>query len=82
MYSTSINILQTNSIDKKISNSEVEQHVVNTINFRLELPSKICAADIDICYPLPSKKTTKPIIIKCVCRSIRNMSLPIRKNSN
>ena len=66
-------ILHGNPIDNKISNSEVEKHIVNTIKSRLELPSKICAADIDICHPLPSKKATRPIIIKFVRRLIRNM---------
>ena len=73
-------ILHGNPIDNKISNSEVEKYIVNTINSRLELPSKICAADIDICHPLPSKKTTKPIIIKFVRRSIRNMIFANKKN--
>ena len=68
--------METRSI---ISNSEVKQYVVNTINSRLELLSNICAADIDICHPLPLKKTTKPIIIKFVCRSIRNMVFANKK---
>ena len=72
-------ILHGNSIDNKISNSKVEQYVVNTIHSRLELPSNICAADIDICHPLPSKKATKPIIIKFVCRLIRNMVFANKK---
>ena len=53
-------ILHGNSIDNMISNSEVEQYVVNTINSRLELPPNICAADIDIFHPLPLKKQPNP----------------------
>ena len=53
-------ILHGNPIDNKISNSEVEKYIVNTINSRLELSSKIRAADIDICHPLPLKKQLNP----------------------
>ena len=48
-------ILHGNSINNKISNSEVENYIVNNINSRLELPSRICAANIDICTLYPQK---------------------------
>ena len=35
------------------------------------MPTSVSDSDIDICHPLPSNK--KPIIIKFVCRSKKNM---------
>lgn len=73
-------VLHGNSIDHQISNPEVEKYVTSTINSRLNLPVNITVNDIDICHPLPSKKTTKPVIIKFVRRSVRNMVFAHKKN--
>ena len=67
-------ILHGNNIDHRISTSmDVEKYVLNTLNTKLDLPTSISDSDIDICHPLPSKTNKKPIIIKFVRRSIRNM---------
>lgn len=73
-------VLHGNSIDPKISNPEVERYVISTINSRLNLPTNISVNDIDICHPLPSKKSTKPIIIKFTRRTVRNMVFASKKN--
>ena len=66
-------ILHGNNIDHKISSMDVEKYVLNILNTRLDLPTSVSDSDVDICHPLPSKTNKKPIIIKFVCRSIRNM---------
>ena len=54
--------------------------MLNILNTKLDLPTSISDSDIDICHPLPSKTNKKPIIIKFVCRSIRNMVYSHKKN--
>ena len=66
-------ILHGNNIDNRISNEDCEGYVIATINSRLDLSVPISKLDIDVCHPLPSKNNKKPIIIKFVRRSIRNM---------
>ena len=73
-------ILHGNNIDHRISSIDVEKYVLNILNTRLNLPTSISDSDIDICHPLPSKTNKKPIIIKFVCRSIRNMIYSHKKN--
>ena len=59
---------------------DVEKYVLNILNTRLHLPTSVSDSDIDICHPLPSKTNKKLIIIKFVCRSIRNMVYSHKKN--
>ena len=73
-------ILHGNNIDHRISSMDVEKYVLNIINTKLDLPTSISDSDIDICHPLPSKTNKKPIIIKFVRRSIRNMVYSHKKN--
>ena len=72
-------ILHGNNIDHRISSMDVEKYVLNILNTRLDLPTSVSGSDIDICHPLPSKTNKKPIIIKFVRRSIRNMYIHIRR---
>ena len=69
-------ILHGNNIDHRISSMDVEKYVLNIFN----LPTSAGDSDIDICHPLPSKTNKKPIIIKFVCRPIRNMIYSHKKN--
>ena len=73
-------ILHGNNIDHRISSMDVEKYVLNILNTKLDLPTSISDSDIDICHPLPSKTNKKPIIIKFVRRSIRNMVYSHMKN--
>ena len=73
-------ILHGNSLDHRISNRETEKYVISTINSRLDLPFIISEKDINICYPLHSKSSKKPIIIKFVCRSVQNSVYATKKN--
>ena len=73
-------ILHGNNIDHRISSMDVEKYVLNILNTRLNLPTSVSDSDIDICHPLPSKTNKKPIIIKFVRRSIRNMIYLHKKN--
>ena len=73
-------ILHGNNIDHRISSIDVEKYVLNILNTRLNLPTSFSDSDIDICHPLSSKTNKKPIIIKFVRRSIRNMIYSHKKN--
>ena len=73
-------ILHGNNIDHRISSIDVEKYVLNILNTRLNLPTSFSDSDIDICHPLSSKTNKKPIIIKFVRRSIRNMIYLHKKN--
>ena len=73
-------ILHGNNIDHRMSSMDVEKYVLNILNTRLDLPTSVSDSDIDICHPLPSKTNKKPIIIKFVYRSIRNMVYLHEKN--
>ena len=73
-------ILHWNNIDHRISSMDVEKYVLNILNTRLNLPTSVSDSDIDICHTLPSKTNRKPIIIKFVRRSIRNMIYSQKKN--
>ena len=73
-------ILHGNNIDHRISSMDVEKYVLNILNTRLNLPTSVSDSDIDICHPLPSKTNKKPIIIKFIRRSIRNMIYSHKKN--
>ena len=73
-------ILNENNFDHRISNRETEKYVISTINSRLDLPFTISEKDIDICHPLHSKSSKKPIIIKFVCRSVQNSVYAAKKN--
>ena len=48
-------------------------HVINKLNSKLTLPTNLQNSDVDICHSLPSRSIKKPIIIKFVRRSMRNM---------
>ena len=50
-----------------------ENHVINKLNSKLNLPTNLQNSDLDICHSLPSRSNKKPIIIKFVRRSMRNM---------
>ena len=73
-------ILHGNNLDHRISNREIEKYVISTLNSRLDLPFTISEKDINICHPLPSKSSKKPIIIKFVCRSVQNSIYATKKN--
>ena len=73
-------ILHGSNIDHRISSMDVEKYVLNILNTRINLPTSVSDSDIDICHPLPSKTNKKPIIIKFVRRSIRNMIYSYKKN--
>ena len=60
---------------------DFEKFVINKLNTKLKLASKVSPMDIDTCHTLPSrKKDTKPIIIKFVRRSVRDMVFSLKKN--
>ena len=73
-------ILHGNNLNHRISNRETEKYVISTINSRLDLPFTINEKNIDICHPLPSKSSKKPIIIKFVHRSVQNSGNAAKKN--
>ena len=73
-------ILHGNNLDHRISNRETKKYVISTLNSCLDLPFTISEKDIDICHPLPSKSSKKPIIIKFVCRSVQNSVYAGKKN--
>ena len=50
---------------------EIENFVCNTLNKHLQLDSPLQANDLDIAYPLPSKKGT-PVIVKFIRRTQKN----------
>jgi len=59
--------------------SSCDNHVVNVLNSKLNLPIKITNYDIDISHQLPSSKNKFPIIVKFVRRTIRNMVFDHKK---
>ena len=60
---------------------EFEKFVINKLNNKLKLTCKITPLDIDTCHTLPSRnRDTKPIIIKFVRRSVRDMVFSLKKN--
>ena len=73
-------ILHGNNLHHRISNRETEKYVISALNSRLDLLFTISKKDIDICHPLPSKSSKKPIIVKFVCRSVRNSVYAGKKN--
>ena len=50
-----------------------ENHVINKLNSKLNLPTDLRNSDAAICHSLPSRSNKKPVIIKSVRRSMRNM---------
>ena len=73
-------ILHGKNIDHRINSMNVEKYVLNILNTRLHLSISFSDSDIDICHPLFSKTNKKPIIIKFVGRSIRNIVNSRKKN--
>ena len=73
-------ILHGSNLDHRISNRETEKYVISTLNSCLDLPFTIGEKDIDICHPLPSKSSKKPVITKFVRRSVRNSVFAGKKN--
>ena len=70
------------SVPVKATNEVIENFVLNrpSLNFRLNLPSELTHADIDISHVLPSAKNKNPIISKFVRRTVRNMVFNHKSN--
>ena len=57
-----------------------EDHAITKLNSNVDLPTHLQNSDIDIRHSLPSKSYKKPIIIKFVKRTVRNMVFSKKNN--